>query len=272
MFRTRTRTAAIAVVAGMALALGACGEDSSELPEEDPMPVEGDAEPPNDGADDDGADDGTDDNGTDDNGADDGAPAPDEDLPGEIVETFPFEGDELSVVVVEHDDILNIREIPDPTAPVQAELDPLAEGVVATGHNRSLEEFGIWAQVQAEGITGWANMTYLGYLGETSDAGEDFDGLDPADSVEELAQAVGERAAELNGAAEIDNARIAVADISGPVEAPDVTIDVTGIPDDAQMGERLLLRAGTDPSGLYQVEFVERTVICARGVEDELCL
>lgn len=268
--RTRTRTATIAAAAAMALGLAACGDQGEELPEEDTMPVDG-VEPPGDGDDDSNDNnDNNDDNGA--GGADDGAPPADEDLPGEVIETFPFEGDELAVVVVAHDDVLNVREIPDPQAPVLTELDPLTDGVVATGHNRTLEEWGIWAEVQAEGVTGWANVTYLGYLGQTEDAGDDFDGLDPADSAEELAQAVGERAAELNGSAEIDNALIAIADISGPSEAPDVTIDVTGIPDDAQMGERLLMRAGTDPSGLYQVEFVERTVICARGVEDELCL
>lgn len=153
------------------------------------------------------------------------------------------------------------------------ELDPLSRSVVATGHNRSVDDWGIWARVQAEGVTGWANVTFLGYLGRTADADEDFSEVGPADSVEDLALAVGTRAAELNGAAEIDNARIAISDISGPVDSPDVTVDVTGVPDDAQKGERLLMRAGTNASGAIQVEFVERTIICTRGVsEDGLCL
>src|SRR5699024_9678021 len=122
--RTRTRTAAIAVGAALALGLGACGE------QREPPPDEGAVPGPDHNQDDDGPQDPGDDDDGEAGAGDDGnageSPA-DEDLPGEVIEIFPFEGDELSVVVVAHDDVLNVREIPDPTAPVQAELDPLAE-------------------------------------------------------------------------------------------------------------------------------------------------
>lgn len=278
----RTRVAAVVLAAGLALALGACTDDEPEPDGEtgaDQSPAPDDAEDSGDGeAGDDeagGTDDGED-GGDGESEADEGgfgAGGDSDDLPGEVIEIFPWEGDELAVVVVDHDDVLNVRELPDPGATVVTELDPLSRSVVATGHNRSVDDWGIWARVQAEGVTGWANVTFLGYLGQTSDADEDFSEVGPADSVEDLALAVGTRAAELNGAAEIDNARIAISDISGPVDSPDVTVDVTGVPDDAQKGERLLMRAGTNASGAIQVEFVERTIICTRGVsEDGLCL
>ncbi|MGC0250949.1 hypothetical protein [Pseudactinotalea sp. Z1748] len=270
----RTRVCAAVLAAGLALGLGACTGDESEPDGEtgaDQSPTADDAGDRADGDVEDGEDSEDGEPETDEGGSSAGGHS--DDLPGEVIEIFPWEGDELAVVVVDHDDVLNVRELPDPGATVVAELDPLTRPVVATGHNRSVDDWGIWAQVQAEGVTGWANVTFLGYLGRTADADEDFSDVDPADSVEDLALAVGARAAELNGAAEIDNARIAVSGISGPVNSPDVTVDVTGIPDDAQKGERLLMRAGTTASGTIQVEFVERTIICTRGVsEDGLCL
>ncbi|HLS16172.1 MAG TPA: SH3 domain-containing protein [Beutenbergiaceae bacterium] len=257
MFRSRIRTTGVLATGALLLALGACAEEES--PPADPGT---ETETGDETDDPDDTDDGDTDAGDTDNGTD---PA---DLPGEAVEMFPFEGDSVDVVGVTVDDVLYVRSAPDPEAETVAELDPVAEGVIATGHNRSLDDGGIWAEVEVDGLTGWANTSYLAYLGETTDAGADFSDLEPADDPEALAQEVGEHAVQLSGA---EGYVIAAGSDQGGT--PEYVIDLLGLPDDSVGGERLTLLTGTEPSGDYAVESVQRTVICDRGVDEEgLCL
>lgn len=255
MFQTRIRTTGVLAAGALLLALGACAEEES--PPADPGAGTEPGDETDDPNDDGDADEGDADDGTD--------PA---DLPGEAVEMFPFEGDSVDVVGVTVDDVLYVRSAPDPEAETVAELAPVAEGVIATGHNRSLDDGGIWSEVEVDGLTGWANTAYLAYLGETTDAGEDFGDLEPADNPEALAQDVGEHAVQLSGAE-----GYVIAAGSDEDGGPEYIIDLLGLPDDSVGGERLTLLAGTEPSGDFAVESVQRTVICDRGVDEEgLCL
>src|SRR5690606_21113641 len=75
-------------------------------------------------------------------------PTPSE-LPGDRIEIFPYEGNEVIVVAVEADDVLNVRAAPGVEYGIVAELDPLADGIMPTGHNRQLDDGSIWAEIDA---------------------------------------------------------------------------------------------------------------------------
>lgn len=261
----RTRTT-IALAGALALGLAACGGDT-EPAEEPPAvgdPEEEAAEEPED----------TEDGEDSEEEADDGEEtAENGDLPGEPIEVYPYEGDEIDVVGVAVDDVLHVRDLPDPEADSLAELDPLTEGLVASGHNRLLDEYGMWVELDTGDVTGWSNMTYLGYLGEVEDVTDDFDGIETASSMEELAEEVGELAAENSGAA--DNPEHFIQIVDGPAsgDQDEITVDVLGIPDDSLKGERLHVVATASGSADYQISAVERTLICARGTDEAgLCL
>lgn len=261
----RTRTA-LALAGALALGLAACGGDAE--PAEDPP---GAAEPEQDDAPEEpGAEDDDEDS---EEPADEGDEAGDGDLPGEPVDLYPYEGDELDVVGVAVDDVLHIRDLPDPEADSVAELDPLTDGLVASGHNRLLEEYGMWAELDTGEVTGWANMTYLGYLGEVDDVTDDYDEIEVAPSMEELAEAVGELAAQNSGADQNPQHFITIVDGPSSGDTEEITVDVLGMLDDSLRGERLHVLATATGSADYQISTVESTVICARGTNDEdLCL
>jgi uncharacterized protein YraI len=200
------------------------------------------------------------------------APADPADLPGERVDIFPYEGDELAVVGVERGDELNLRAGPGVEFPVIAELAPLATGVVATGHNRSLAADGFWSEVRVDGQTGWANSRYLAHLGATRDATSELVGTGTppqASSMEELARQVGDPliADDTEGTAE-------AVIVDGPHQGDlaEIVVDVVGLPDDSVLGERLHLFAIRDGSA-FILRTIEATTLCRRGVTAEgLCV
>lgn len=65
----------------------------------------------------------------------------------------------------------------------------------------------------------------------------------------------------------------AFADATTPADTGDglYRVDVTGLPDDAQAGERLRVALGNS-DGMYRVASVDQTLLCARGVTGGLCL
>jgi hypothetical protein len=198
-------------------------------------------------------------------------------LPGERIEIFPNEGADLAVVAVEADDTLNVRSGPSVDFDVVAELDPLATGIVATGHNRSLDDGAIWAEVRVDGVTGWANTAFLSQLGGTDDITASLY-PSPADrpraeTMVELGQTVAEDVAgpDLDGGPPIT---ITVVDGPSVGDLGEITVDVTGFGDDAVLGNRLVVFAEPDPGGeSFTVRTVESTTLCRRGVTDDgLCV
>jgi hypothetical protein len=200
---------------------------------------------------------------------------PDGELPGERMDIFPYEDAELAVVGVEADDTLNVRSGPGVDFDVVVELDPLATGIIATGHNRSLDD-AIWAEIQVDGATGWANTAFLSQLGDTDDITSQLY-PSPADrpsaeTMLELGQEVAEEVAgpDLDGGPPIS---ITVVDGPSVADLGEVTVDVTGFGDDALLGYRLVVFAEPDPGGeSFTVRTVESTPLCRRGVSDGLCL
>lgn len=195
------------------------------------------------------------------------------DLPGERIEIFPYEDASLGVVGVAADDVLNVRSGSGVDFDVIAELDPLATGVIATGHNRSLDGEGFWSEIVVDGETGWANVAFLSHLGQVADITTEI-APTPADrpTAETMLQ-LGRRVAEGRASDEPESDVVVV---DGPTvgDLGEITVDVIGLGDDAVGGERLHIFGQPDPGGeSFTLRTVERTLLCTRGVsEDGLCL
>jgi hypothetical protein len=200
-------------------------------------------------------------------------PTPSE-LPGERIDIFPYEGAELAVVGVEADDVLNVRAAPGVEYEVVTELDPLADGIMPTGHNRQLDDGPIWAEIEVDGETGWASTAFLAHPGAvrdtTSELYPDVADRPRSDTMLQLGELVADRVAG-EGEPEPD-----VVVVDGPTvgDLGEITVDVVGFPDDSVLGERLHIFAEPDPGGeSFTVRTVESTTLCRRGVtEDGLCV
>jgi len=193
-------------------------------------------------------------------------------LPGEPFVGFAEDGDVLGVVGVAHDDKLNIREAPGTDQALLTRVGPVEDDLTATGRARSLPR-SIWYEVATvDGITGWANSSFLAFVGGVDDATAEFlDGDDP--SVTETMQQMGELVAA--GFASPDPASDIVqsaAPTSGDLH--EITYDVIGIGDDSVAGFRLHIFAvsnGDNDEG-FTLKTIERTTFCWRGLAGELCV
>lgn len=191
-------------------------------------------------------------------------------LPGEEVDIFPYEGAELAVVAVAADDTLNVREGPGVGFEIVRDLPPLADGLVATGANRRIDDGALWAEVDVDGVTGWVNSTFVAHPGQVIDVTGELEPPPRAATMLELGRAVADRR---SGGGEEPAPTVTV--VSGPTvgDLGEIVIDVTGRMDDSVAGERLHVFAqpGTD-GGEFVVRTVEATLLCLRGVSDGLCL
>jgi uncharacterized protein YraI len=185
------------------------------------------------------------------------------DLPGEAIDIPPGEGAALAVVGVAAGDTLNVRSGPGSDLDVVTELAPLAAGFAATGRNRVLDDDSVWAEVEADGATGWVNAAYVAQLGTAADVTADVPATSAA-TVAALAEAV---AAGRAGEGEGPTPTVTIVD--GPTDS-EVTVDLIGLADDAQRGERLYIVATAEGDG-FTATVVEATALCARGVTDGLC-
>lgn len=202
-----------------------------------------------------------------------GPPAPPgdgDDLAGEPIEFFFSDGDTLGVVGVAADDVLNVRSAPGVQAGVVATLDPLAD-VVATGSARQLSR-SIWAEVDADGTTGWANVAYLAYLGTTKDVTaevlDQLGGSVSAETMEQLGRAVAETRASTEPPSTITV-------VNGPAggDLGEITVDVVGFGDDAVLGARLHVFGQPAEGGAgFDLRNVEQTDLCMRGVSEGRCV
>lgn len=199
-------------------------------------------------------------------------PPGDDDLPGEVIELFPYDGASLAVVGVERDDTLAVHSGPGTDFDVAHELSPLDTDVIATGHNRQVDD-AIWAEVDKDGHRGWADAASLLHLGTTDDITEQL--ADPSgelptgETMDDVANAV----AELRASTEPPS-RIAIIEHPEVGELGSITVDVIGMGDDALGGERLMILAEPVPGAeTFVVQTVQRLALCSRGVTDDaLCV
>lgn len=262
MRSSRRLTASVAVLA-LALGVAACGDDGEDEVSTSTTTESRSTETPETTSTDDGPDATTDDT------ADDGTSTTEDtesptteggttgELPGEIVERYPYEGATQSVVGVEGDDTLNVREGPGTEYAVVVELAPRSAEAVATGHNRQLADGSTWAELTVGSDTGWANVAYLAEAGETRDITGEVrvspEGSSPADIAVDVA---GQRAPQE------PTPRVTVVH-----EAQGLgVVDLLGVGDDSVRGERITV---TVEGGTVTVE---STVLCSRGVSGGLCV
>ncbi len=223
-------------------------------------------------------------------------PPPAEDLPGEPYEYGPDVGASLAVVGVDHDDVLNVRDVPfgeiiatlglaNPIAfllevrtmpsdePI-AWFDSWDGAIVATGRTRKLPTT-VWHEVQIAGVTGWASGAYLAPIGLTDDITaqliDRLGGRPVAATLTDLALLVG-----AVFASEEPPSRVVVTVGPGIFEGlGEVTVDVLNLGDDSLRGYRLYISAtpgaedwmSEDP-GPFTLRTAARTIICHshRGV------
>lgn len=198
------------------------------------------------------------------------SPSPSDDgLAGEPIVGFFFsEGDTLAVVGVAHDDVLNVRTGPGVGADIIATLAPLADDVIAIGSARQLPR-SIWVEVDTGDVTGWANASFLAYLGDTTDVTAEVMADLGADRTAATIQALGLAVAETR--ASTDPASDIVV-VDGPTigDLGEVTIDVIGLGDDSLYGLRLhVFGQPLETDAGFDLKSVEQTVLCGRGVSDD---
>ncbi len=202
-------------------------------------------------------------------------------LAGEPFDIGPPIGQVLAVVGVAHDDVLNFRMGPDPSADLVDTVAPGATSpqIVSSGGGRLLPN-AAWWQVTVDGQEAWANLAYLGMLGVSDDALDELLTAGPGETAPTIEAYVDALAASRAAGPEPRT------ELVTPVEGLDadgatVTVDVIGLGDDAVKGERYVLTFSItfddpdDPSRepiSYTLVGAERTVICGRGLaEGGLC-
>jgi hypothetical protein len=189
-------------------------------------------------------------------------------LPGEPTDFGPVAGDTLAVVGVAHDDVLNLRAAPGADQEILEGIPPTYDALIALGQARELPQ-SLWIGVDYEGTEGWVNLSFIGYLGDTTDithtVSEQLGGTPGAETMLELGLTVAE------GIAGDPSADIVMSVAPSVGDLGEVTFDVTGIEDDSVRGSRLHV-FGQPIDEAFLLASVEGTVICARGVDDGACV
>ena len=186
-------------------------------------------------------------------------------LPGEPIEIGPGDGDRVAVVGVGFDDVLNLRAAPGADQEILAELDPTYGDMIALGQARQLPQ-SIWFLVEANGVPGWVSSRFVGYIGATDDITSfvvsEVGEIPSAETMLDMADIV---AATL--ASEEPPSRITVTRAPTVGDLGEVTIDIVGLGDDAQLGWRLVIFAQpVEGGGGFSLMAVEATALCGRGV------
>ncbi|MDJ0665270.1 MAG: Gmad2 immunoglobulin-like domain-containing protein [Acidimicrobiia bacterium] len=193
-------------------------------------------------------------------------------LPGEAFDIGPAEGDVVAVVGVRYDDVLNLRDGPGVGYEPLLGLDPLADDLVATGRHRLLES-SIWNEVTVDGVTGWVNSRFIGYLGGVDDLTSwvvaQMGGIPEAETMLDLGTMIAE-------SFRVDEGGFRAEMVIPPTvgDLGEVTFDVVGLLDDAQLGWRLhIFGQPTEGGEGFSLKSVEATAFCGRGVtEDGMCV
>lgn len=171
---------------------------------------------------------------------------------------------------VAFDDVLNVRIAPGANQTIVHELDPLADDIIALGHNRSLPQ-SIWIQVEVDGITGWVSGAFVAHPGPVDDATaqitQHMGGLPQAETMLDLGQAIAEAMAY-----DDPPSRVTVTQAPTVGDLGEVIFDVVGVGDDAVAGFRLHIFGAPTDGGFY-LDTVETFNFCSRGVDpDGFCV
>ena len=254
MARRRRRTVAALVIAALAMS-GACGDDDVET--SDATTPEAPSSTTTTTAD-----------TTTSPSTDTSVPG---DLPGTVIDLFPYEGAAMAVVGVAADDVLNVRAGPGVAFDVVATLEPTSDGeATATGTNRQPDGGPIWAEVLIGDVIGWANTAFLLQSGAVDDATAE---LYPAPDDRPSAETLVDLAAIVASAVASQEPPSEITIVDGPTvgDLGEIAVDVIGLGDDSVGGYRLRIFAEEGPD-TFTVRTVERTTFCSRGAGDDgLC-
>ncbi len=196
-------------------------------------------------------------------------------LPGEPFATHvPMPGESVAVVGVSFDDTLAVRNGPGDDFGIAAELGPLDEPT-GTGIGRLRTDLSsIWWRVGFDSSEGWVDSTFIGRLGDTTDATAgvvaELGGIPSAPTMLELGRVV----ADTFAAEPPDTSRITVTVAPTLGDLGEVTYDVVGLGDDSVLGWRLVVFGTPDGGGpgVFSLKSVEATLLCARGTSGGLCV
>lgn len=193
-------------------------------------------------------------------------------LPGESIDFGPLAGDTLAVIGVDFDDVLNVRDVPGTGGDIVDMLQPLADDMTALGNTRDLDP-GFWIEIETVDATGWVNLVYVGYLGVVTD--------ETAAVVAELGEIpVAETMVDLGtlvaGTFASEDPESTIVQVTAPSvgDLGEITYDVIGLGDDAQVGWRIHVFGAEDDGGeSFGLKSAEVTALCGRGVTDDgLCV
>lgn len=200
---------------------------------------------------------------------------PEDELPGEDVELYYEQGEELGVAGLDPEEApLEVFDLPlDQDGDVVGELEPL-DAVTVTGRQRQDPddpEAGIWTEVELSDGYGWVDGG-LTYFAGTEDVTEDYlHEVPPAEDAQTIAEGVAERAAGDGPDQQREPERTL---ISTPEDHGEdfYRLDVTGLQDDSVVGYRLFVtveESGEEAGEGFELAEVEQTQLCRRGVTDD---
>lgn len=193
-------------------------------------------------------------------------------FPGEPIDFGPRAGDTVAVIGVDFDDVLNVRDVPGSGGAIVDMLQPLADDMTALGNTRDLDP-GFWIELDTGDAMGWVNLFYVGYLGVVTD--------ETAAIVAELGEIpVAETMVELGtlvaGTFASEDPESTIVQVTAPSvgDLGEITYDVIGLGDDAQVGWRIHVFGTEDDGGeSFGLKSAEVTALCGRGATDDgLCV
>lgn len=196
-----------------------------------------------------------------------GSPTEPVELPGRAVNTRVKEGEVLMVIGVAYDAVEELRQAPDPSSSSVTGIAPLSD-VVATGASRRVPGTGVWHEVESGGSTGWVPAAALAWRGETTDEtsamvrslGRRPKGTDMLDLGRKIA-----KASSFNDPTAGSKVTVSAPPTDG--DPGQITLDVTGVPDDSVVAVRLQVFGSPNDEGGYTTKSVELTYLCGRGVD-----
>ncbi|MEA3511504.1 MAG: SH3 domain-containing protein [Actinomycetota bacterium] len=180
----------------------------------------------------------------------------------------PQAGDKVAVVGVAFDDSLNVRSGPGVAHEIVTTLPPTATGIGVQG-GAQLFPSSLWYEVDANSVIGWVNASYIALVGATDDATSEVvaghGSIPSGDTMLALGAIV---AGSFIG--EDTGSRVVVTVAPSVGSLGEITYDVLGLADDANLGFRLHIFGQQDQSaGPFSLHSVERTSLCWRGVTDD---
>lgn len=189
--------------------------------------------------------------------------------PGEQVETyFSTPGQEVGVAgLAPESGPLPVRTVPAGDGMQIGEIDRLGAVTLAgrEWNNPGQEDEGYWAEIHVDGKTGWVLSDHLFHFGENANVTGEYEGVPPSGDPMGVVEAVASQSAGM------EPAHWTLISTPQDFGEPFYRVDVTGMPDDAQAGERLFITVDEN-NGSFGVGQVDRTLVCARGTSGGMCL